>query len=224
MAPIPPDTNMNLNGELKDKHRPYWTKVNIALTAVFAILFLALFLGALSFCLYHRYQKKKQLNKRKSDSAGLLANEDKTSMFSSNRASSVTLYVDSDADARNKRSSTDTMHLVPLQVTPPVEEIRDPIGENNNSNSSNNNNSNNNLVLNTTSSGSGVSSISGQTNTTHLSPISRTAEHFDTDSIRPSGRPRSISTTSGRSRYYERMSIDTDMPSVPKIVHTSWQQ
>ncbi|CAN9106887.1 hypothetical protein CUC08_Gglean007560 [Alternaria sp. MG1] len=129
MAPIPVDNN--LVAETDQNPKPdsgYWTKANIALTAVFALIFLAICLASLVFWL-HRRNEKKKLDNRKSDTAGLLANEDKTSMFSRVRASSVTLYVDSETEARNKRSSTETMNLVPLQVTP-AEEVRDPIGDN----------------------------------------------------------------------------------------------
>ncbi|EFQ89950.1 hypothetical protein CFE70_001994 [Pyrenophora teres f. teres 0-1] len=208
MAPIPVDNNLNANTDLKAKpDSKYWTKANIALTIVISLVFLAVILFAIIFLL-HRLHEKKKLANRKSDTAGLLANEDKTNnMFSRHRASSVTLYVDSEADARNKRSSTETMHLVPLQVTP-VEEARDPIDDSTESSSS----------------GSGVSSLSRQSNLTVssmlLSPMSSTA-----DSDRPSGRPRSTSTTSTRSqraRYYETTPA-VDMPQIPKIVHTMSQ-
>jgi hypothetical protein len=134
-------------------------------------------------------------------------------MFSRIRASSVTLYVDSEAEARNKRSSTETMHLVPLQVTP-VEEVRDPIGDN------------------TESSGTGVSSVSRQSNATlstmmlspmpspALSPVSPSSEEGDLG-VRPSGRARSTSTASQRARYYESTPTNIAMPPIPKIVHTS---
>ncbi|EDU40300.1 hypothetical protein PtrSN002B_001294 [Pyrenophora tritici-repentis] len=203
MVPIPADNNLNANTDLNAKpDSKYWTKANIALTIVFSLVVLAVILFAILFLLYRRHEKKKLAN-RKSDTAGLLANEDKTNnMFSRHRASSVTLYVDSEADARNKRSSTDTMHLVPLQVTP-VEEVMDPIGSS------------------MESSGSGVSSLSRQSNLTVssmlLSPVSPTA-----DNDRPSGRPRSTSTTSTRSqraRYYETTPT-VEMPQIPKIVHT----
>ncbi|RMZ68996.1 hypothetical protein GMOD_00002900 [Pyrenophora seminiperda CCB06] len=203
MVPIPVDSNLNANGDLKPKpDSKYWTKANIALSVVFSVVILAVILFAVLFLLHQRHEKKKLAN-RKSDTAGLLANEDKTnSMFSRHRASSVTLYVDSEADARNKRSSTDTMQLVPLQVTP-VDEACDPIG------------------YSTESSGSGVSSLSRQSNlpvsSILLSPVSPSV-----DGDRPSGRPRSTSTTSTRSqraRYYDTTPT-VEMPQIPKIVHT----
>ena len=203
MAPIPVDNTLNPNTDATPKpDSKYWTKTNIAITIVFSLVVLAVFLLAVLFLLHRRHEKKK-LATRKSDTAGLLANEDKTNnMFSRHRANSVTLYVDSEADARNKRSSTDTMHLVPLQVTP-VDEASDPIGES------------------TESSGSGVSSVSRHSNLTVssllLSPLSPSA-----DGDRPTGRPRSTSTTSTRSqraRYYEATPT-AEMPQIPKIVHT----
>jgi hypothetical protein len=213
MAPIPVDNNLVADTDLKSKlDSGYWTKANIALTAVFVLVFLAICIASLLFWL-HRRNEKKKLDHRRSDKAGLLANEDKTSMFSRIRASSVTLYVDSEAEARNKRSSTETMNLVPLQVTP-VEEVRDPIANN------------------TESSGTGVSSVSRQSNATLstmvlspmlspvLTPISPSCQEGDLG-VRPSGRARSTSTASQRARYYESTPTNVTMPPIPKIVHTS---
>lgn len=212
MAPIPVDNNLVAETDRNPKpDSGYWTKANIALTAVFALIFLAICLASLVFWL-HRRNEKKKLDNRKSDTAGLLANEDKTSMFSRVRASSVTLYVDSETEARNKRSSTETMNLVPLQVTP-AEEVRDPIGDN------------------TESSGTGVSSVSRQSNATLstmvlspmlspvLSPTSSSGDGGDLG-VRPSGRARSTSTASQRARYYESTPTNIAMPPIPKIVHT----
>ncbi|KAG9186509.1 hypothetical protein G6011_09617 [Alternaria panax] len=211
MAPIPVDNN--LVAEIDPKSKPdskYWTKANIALTIVFALVFLAVCLASLVFWL-HRRNEKKKLDNRKSDTAGLLVNEDKTSMFSRIRASSVTLYVDSEAEAHSKRASTETMNLVPLQVTP-VEEIKNPIGDN------------------MESSGTGVSSVSRQTNATlstmvlspMLSPVlSPTSPSQGGDlGVRPTGRARSTSTVSQRARYYESTPTNVAMPPIPKIVHT----
>jgi hypothetical protein len=205
MAPVPVDNNLNANSDLTPKKdSTYWTKANIALTIVFGLVFLGIAAAALLFFL-HRRSEKKKLDKRKSDKAGLLANEDKTHMFSRHRASSVTLYVDSETDVRNKRSSTDTMHLIPLQITP-VEETRDTIGEH------------------TESAGTGVSSVSRQSNATlstmMLSPISPNGDEGDLG-IRPSGRARSTSTASQRARYYETTPTNVEMPPIPKIVRIS---
>lgn len=201
MAPLPTN-NADSNGDKAKPSTTYWTKSNIVYTTVFIIVAVAILTAVLAVVFYRRRENKK-LSKRKSDTAGLLANEDKTSMFSRDRASSVTLYVDTDADARNKRHSTDTMNLVPLHITP-VEESRDPI------------------AATVPSAGSGVSSVSrlslGAQSNVMLSPIMQGTD--DANSIRPSGRPRSVSTASQRSRYYDRTSISIDMPEIPKIVHT----
>lgn len=204
MAPTPVGDNLNAEPSSRPKPQKYWTKANIATTTVFSVLTLGVIIAVLSFILYRHHQKKKR-ETQKSDKAGLLANEDKTSMFSRHRASSVTLYVDSEADAHSKRASTDTMSLVPLHVTP-VEESRDPM----------NNNS--------TSTGSGVSAMSRSTNNTTLSsmllsPMSPGAEEGDLG-IRPSGRPRSTSTASQRARYYEATPMNIEMPPIPKIIRT----
>ncbi|USP74373.1 kinase-like protein [Curvularia clavata] len=201
MAPLPAN-NADSNGDKAKSGTTYWTKSNIITTTVFIIVVVAILTAALAFVFYRRKENKK-LAKRRSDTAGLLANEDKTSMFSRDRASSVTLYVDTDAGARSKRHSTDTMNLIPLHITP-VEESRNPITEM------------------APSAGSGVSSVSrlsmGAQSNVMLSPILQGTD--DANSIRPSGRPRSVSTASQRSRYYERTSISGDMPEIPKIVHT----
>lgn len=187
-------------------HENYWSKANIAVTIVFGLLALAICLLLLVFYLHRRREKRKEAN-RKSDRAGLLAHEDKTNMFSKERHSSVTLYVDTETDARSKRISQESMNLVPLQVTP-HEETRDPIAHNDTT---------------TTSNGTGVSSLSQvSTNTAStmmLSPISSGDEEGDL-SIRASARPRSTSTVSQRARYYDTTPTNVEMPPIPKIVHT----
>ena len=212
MAPVPADNSVPSNTDLEAKPRSgYWSKANIALTTIFATVFLALFLAALTFCIYRRNQRRK-LNKRKPDVDGLLANEDKTHMFSRNIESNVTLYVDSEAEARNKRASTASTHLVPLQVTP-VEETKNPIDYNTESSGTG------------PSTGTGVSSMSrhssGTLSTMVLSPVlSPTVDEGDLG-VRPgAGRPRSTSTASQRARYYERTPTNVDIPPIPRIVHT----
>lgn len=197
------DTDLTANPTAQPAPK-YWTKANIAVTTVFALLFLAIFLVLLAFVFHRRMQRKKHLNAT-SDKAALLQHEDKTNMFSRERHSSVTLCVDTEADNARKRSSTDTMSLTPLQITP-LEEAHDP--------------------LNTAaaSSGSGVSAPSHlSTNTAStllLSPISSGAEEGDLG-LRVQSRPRSTSTASQRARYYESASEDVEMRDIPRIVHTS---
>jgi len=207
MAPTPTDNNLVADPTSTAKpHEGYWTKSNVAVTIVFGLLSLAIALLLLAFCLRRRSEKKKVAN-RKSDRAGLLAHEDKTNMFSKERHSSVTLYVDTETDPRSKRVSQESMALVPLQVTP-LEEVHDPISH---------------TETTTASDGSGVSALtrkSTQTaSTMMLSPISPSGEEGDL-SIRPSARPRSTSTASQKARYYESTPRNTDMPPIPKIVRT----
>jgi hypothetical protein len=211
MAPTPTENNdindnNNLAADPAATAKPdegYWTKANIAFTAVFALLSLIVFIVLLVFYLRRRSHKMKRVHP-KSDKAGLLAHEDKTSMFSRERHSSVTLYVDSEANTLNKRASQDTISLIPLQVTP-LEEIHDPISRTNTT---------------TISNGSGVSAISRLSSSAMmLSPVSPSGEEGDMG-IRPSGRPRSTSTTSQKARYYDTTPTDIEMPPIPTIVHT----
>jgi hypothetical protein len=209
MAPTPVDEHL-LVPEASSTVKPdegYWTKSNIAVTIVFALLALAIALLLLAFYLRRRIERKKNANRR-SDHARLLDHEDKSSMFSRERHSSVTLYVDSENDAQSRRISQDTMPLVALQITP-LEEVHDPMSRNDTTTASN---------------GSGVSGVSRlSTNTTStlmLSPISPSLEEGDL-SIRSSGRPRSTSTASQRARYYESTPMNVDMPPIPKIIRTA---
>jgi hypothetical protein len=203
MAPTPStDTNLTANPTVQPAPK-YWTKANIAVTAVCAFLILAIFLVLLAFVYYRRAQRKKHINTT-SDKAALLQQEDKTNMFSRERHSSVTLYVDTEADNARKRASTDTMSLTPLQITP-LEEASDP------------------LSTAAASSGSGVSALSRlSTNTVStllLSPISPGTEEGDLG-LRVEGRPRSTSTASQRARYYESVGGDVEMRDIPRIVRT----
>ncbi|KAF2832899.1 hypothetical protein CC86DRAFT_1701 [Ophiobolus disseminans] len=187
-------------------HEGYWTKANIGVTIVFGLLALAICLLLLLFLLRRRSEKKKEA-RRKSDRAGLLAHEDKTNMFSKERHSSVTLYLDTESEAQSKQISRESMSLVPLQVTP-LEEAHDPIGRTDTTTASN---------------GSGVSALSrlsyNTASTMMLSPISPNAEEGDL-SVRPSGRPRSTSTASQKARYYDTTPMNVDMPPIPTIIRT----
>jgi cbb3-type cytochrome oxidase subunit 3 len=211
MAPTPTEGDSNNllvdPTSLPKPSEGYWTTVNIAVTAVFALLFLTIILVLLIFFFHRRSHKKKRAN-RKSDKDSLLAHEDKTSnMFSRGRHSSVTLYVDEETEARSKRKSSDTISLIPLQVTP-LEEIQDPIEP-----------------AAAASNGSGVSALSRlSTNTMStmmLSPISPSAEEGDLGMRQSGGRPRSTSTASQRARYYESTPMDVERPPVPVIIRTA---
>jgi hypothetical protein len=208
MAPTPSTpNNLTANPTTAAKSDvKYWTKANIAVTAVFAILFLAIFLVLLAFFLHRHAQRKKHLHAT-SDQTGLLQHEDKTNMFSRERPSSVTLYVDTEADNARKRASTETMSLKPLKITS-LEEVHDPL------------NTSNTMA----STGSGVSALSRlSTNTAStilLSPISPGVEERDMG-LRTEGRPRSTSTASQRARYYDSVIEDVELRNIPKIAHTS---
>ncbi|KAH7095638.1 hypothetical protein FB567DRAFT_35178 [Paraphoma chrysanthemicola] len=220
MAPTPTedvennDSNNNLVADPSPTPKPdpgYWTKSNIGLTVMFAILALAISLVLLIFYLRRRSEKKKRILNPKSDKAGLLAHEDKESMFSRHRHSSVTLYVDSDTDAQTRRVSQESISLVPLNVTP-LDEVHDPFAHNARANTTT-----------TASHGSGVSAISrlssNTASTMMLSPISPTGDEGDL-SIRPSGRARSTSSASQKARYYESTPVDVERPPIPRIVRT----
>jgi hypothetical protein len=205
MAPIPAEDNNNLIADPTATPKPdegYWTKSNIAVTAVFALLALTFFILLLVFYIRRRSQKKK-LASLKSDKAGLLANEDKTNMFSSSRHSSVTVYVDEEG---NRQTTQDGVSLVPLQITP-ADEVQNPMD----------------TPTATTSNGSGVSALSrlstNTANTMMLSPISPSGEDGDL-SVRQYGRPRSTSTTSQKARYYETTPTDPKSVQIPIIVRT----
>jgi hypothetical protein len=205
MAPTPVEENNNLIADPTTTSKPnegYWTKSNIAVTIVFALLALVFLVLLLAFY-FRRRSHKKQLANLKSDKAGLLANEDKTSMFSSTRHSSVTVYVDEEG---NKQTTQDGVSLVPLRSTP-VEEVQNPVD----------------TQTATTSNGSGVSAMSRlSTNTAStmmLSPISPNGEEGDL-SVRQYGRPRSTSTTSQKARFYETTPTNPASVQIPIIVRT----
>lgn len=215
MAPIPEQNNEGNNNSLlvdvdpPKPDVPYWTKANIALTSVFALLALSIVTVLLAFYFRRRSEKKKlqQMHHPKSDKAGLLQHVDKSSMFSRHRHSSVTLYVDSEADSQQNKTSRESMALTPVHETP-SQEARDLLTR---------------LDTTTRSNGSGISTVSRlSTNTAStmiLSPVSPCGDDGDL-SIRPSGRPRSVSTISQRGRYYETTPTNIDMPPVPEIVRT----
>jgi hypothetical protein len=205
MAPTPVEENNNLIADPTTTPKPnegYWTKSNIAVTIVFALLALVFLVLLLAFY-FRRRSHKKQLANLKSDKAGLLANEDKTSMFSSTRHSSVTVYVDEEG---NKQTTQDGVPLVPLRSTP-VEEVQNPVD----------------TPTATTSNGSGVSAMrrlsTNTASTMMLSPISPNGEEGDL-SVRQYGRPRSTSTTSQKARFYETTPTNPASVQIPIIVRT----
>lgn len=197
--------------------------VGISVFAFFGLCFLVTFVAFY----FHRRAERNKLPPEKrptsyrpfrtasSDKSGLLANaapspeEDKSSMFSRDRGSSLSLYVDTDLhNDRRKRASMDTVSLIPLHVTP-AEEVHDPLSRTE------------------SSVGSGVSSISRYSvDTGRVGSLSgslggtlsvRSPEEEDLG-VRKT-RPRSTSSTSVR--YYGVTPTDPMMaPQIPKIVHT----
>jgi hypothetical protein len=210
MAPTPTNDMNNDNNLMADTTATpnpnvvYWTKANIAVTAVFALLALAIFIILLAFYLRRRSHKKKHAN-RKSDKAALLQHDDKSTMFSRERHSSVTLYIDEDTQAQGNRASQDNTSLIPLHITP-GENVHDALD-----------------TTASTSNGSGVSAMSRLTTNTMstmmLSPI-LPSENGDLSVRSSGGRSRSTSTSSQRARYYENTPVDVERPPVPIIVRT----
>ena len=193
MAPIPVDTT--LSAEPSSTPKPdenYWKPANIAFTAVASALTLGVVLAVIAFLVYRHRQHKKVAQTVPAKESLLEGEERKSNMFSRDRVSSVTVYVDhTDTDTAYKRVSQEPAPLVPLYVNTPTPTPTSAI-----------------------SAGSGVSAMSRDSNSTlgtmMLSPIS--------EGSRPGGRPRSTSTSSVR--YYAVTPVDTTI-SVPKIVRTA---
>lgn len=189
MAPTPVDNVLSANPTSTSKlEKSYWNVPNIALTAVASALVVGVILAAIGFFIY-RHRQKKQLTQTIPAKEGLLAGDErKSSMFSRERVSNVTVYIDhAETDTAYKRVSQETALLVPLHI---------------------------NTQAPAASAGSGVSAMSRNSNSTlgtmMLSPVS--------EGSRPSGRPRSTSTSSVR--YYAVTPTDNTIP-VPKIVRTT---
>lgn len=216
MAPTPTENNDSLldpTATATSSAAPnssYWnlgTKANIAVTIVFALLTAAI-IGVILVFWFHKRSQRRKCEQHKADKVGLLADENRSSMFSKDRHSSVTLYVDPDTEAQQQRSSQEVTSLIPLQVTP-LEEVHDPMRrEEEHPNTT------------TTSTGSGISGISSySTNTTSTMMLSPLMPNAD-EQVRPTGRARSTSTASQRARYYESTPSNIELPPIPKIVHT----
>lgn len=171
----------------------YWKPANIAFTAVASALAVGVVLALIAFLVYRRRQKKKITQTIPAKESLLEGDERKSSMFSRERASSVTMYVDNaQQDTAYKAVPQEPMPLTPLHIntyTPAPAPAP------------------------ATSAGSGISALSRNSNgtlgTMMLSPAS--------EGSRPS-RPRSTSTSSVR--YYAVTPTDTTIP-VPKIIRTS---
>jgi hypothetical protein len=170
MAPTPVGNTLSASPTSTSKSDDYyWKPSNIAFTAVASALALGVVLAAIAFFIY-RHRQHKKIAQSIPAKEGLLAGEErKSSMFSRERASSVTVYVDhATTDTAYKRVSQEPAPLVPLHV---------------------------NTQIPAASAGSGVSALSRNSNgtlgTLMLSPVSENGS-------RPAGRPRSTSTSSVR--------------------------
>lgn len=208
MAPLP-DQNAQNDSPMEmsnPEKKGYWTKGTIAMTVVFGLLSLAVILALVAFLVFRRREKAKRASQ--ADKRALLAHDDdKSSMFSRNRESSVTLYADHHSEAQqNNRASMETVSLMPMQPTPPPKVFRDEAADHN-------------------SAGSGVSALStssintnAPTSNTLLSPISPSGNEGDLGN-RPT-RPRSTSSSSQKARYYDSTPTRTDLPPIPMIIRT----
>lgn len=170
MAPTP--VNNNLSAEPSATEKPeqnYWKPANIAFTAVVSALALGIVLAVIAFFIYRHRQHKKNAQITPVEEGLLEGDERKSSMFSRERVSSVTVYVDNaNTDTAYERVNQEPTPLAPLHINT---QTPTPAG----------------------SAGSGVSSLSRNSNSTlgtmMLSPVS--------EGSRPS-RPRSTSTSSVR--------------------------
>ncbi|KAF1930796.1 uncharacterized protein M421DRAFT_418276 [Didymella exigua CBS 183.55] len=189
MAPTPVN---NLSAEPLATSEPdesYWKPANIAFTAVASALALGIILAVIAFLVY-RHRQHKKINRSIPAKESLLeGDERKLSMFSRERASSVTVYVDN-ANTENayKRVSQKPTPLAPLRVS-----THTPVP--------------------TASAGSGISELSRHSNSTlgtmMLSPGS--------EGSRPS-RPQSTSTSSVRYYAVIPTDITTPVPKTIRTV------
>ncbi|KAJ4990000.1 hypothetical protein SVAN01_04463 [Stagonosporopsis vannaccii] len=170
MAPLPADGNLSVQPSSTSKlDGNYWKPANIAITAVASALFLVVALAAIAFIVFKYRQRKKIAKTIPAKESLLEGDERKSSMFSRERASSVTVYVDqADRDTAYKGVTSEPASLPPLHI-------------------------NTQAPAATTSTGSGVSAMSRNSSSTlgtlMLSPASENSR---------ASRPRSTSTSSVR--------------------------
>lgn len=215
MAPTPVDNQPKAPEQTSEPEKGGLSTASIVGIAIFAFFVVAVGVTFIAFYFHKRSERNKLPPEKRpasyhpfrteSAKSSLLANaapspeDDKSSMFSRDRNSSLSLYVDT--DNHDKRHSTDTVSLIPLHVTP-AEEDRDPFDR-------------------TNSVGSGVSRYSTTTSGGSLGirqiPVPEETEERDLG-VRPQTRARSTSTAS--TRYYEANSPLESAPPIPKIVTT----
>jgi hypothetical protein len=215
MAPTPVDTQPKAPEQTGEANKGGLSTASIVGIAFFAFFAVALGITFIAYYFHKRSERNKLPPEKRpasyhpfrtnSAKSSLLANaapspeDDKSSMFSRDRNSSLSLYVDT--DSHDRRHSTDTVSLIPLHVTP-AEEDHDPFNR-------------------MDSVGSGVSRYSTTSSGGSLGvrqiPVPEEVAERDLG-VRPQTRARS--TSSASARYYESNSPLESHPQIPKIVTT----
>lgn len=190
MAPTPVENNLSAEPSVTSKpDQNYWKPANIAFTAVASALALGVILVVIAFLVYRHRQHKKITQTTPAKESLLEGDERKSSMFSRERVSSVTVYVDNaNTDTAYQRVSQEPMPLASLHVNA---QTPTPAA----------------------SAGSGISSMSRNSNSTlgtmMLSPVS--------EGSRPT-RPRSTSTSSVRYYAVTPTDTTTPVPQIVRTV------
>lgn len=194
MAPTPADSNLSAEPSSTSTSTPksdgnYWKPENIAITAVASALFLGVALAALAFIIYKYRQRKKIAHTVPAKESLLEGDERKSSMFSRERASSVTVYVDN----ANRDTAYNGVNLEPAPLLPLHINTLAPAP--------------------TASAGSGVSAASRNSNSTlgsfMLSPASETGR---------ASRPRSTSTSSVRYYAVTPIDTTIPVPKIVRTI------
>ena len=126
MAPTPVDNKLPAEpSTTSGPDKGYWSTGNIAMTAVAAAFALGVFLAIVAFLVHRRRQNKKIAQSIPAKESLLAGEERKSSMFSRERASSVTVYVDNaPTETTYNPVRPDPAPLVPLhintQIPPPA--------------------------------------------------------------------------------------------------------
>ncbi|KAF2995880.1 hypothetical protein E8E13_004342 [Curvularia kusanoi] len=118
MAPTPVDNNLSAESSTASKpDENYWKPANIAFTAIAAALAVAVILAIVAFLVHRRRQYKKIAQSTPAKESLLAGEERKSSMFSRERASSVTVYIDNaNAETAYTPVEQDPAPLVPLHI------------------------------------------------------------------------------------------------------------
>ncbi|KAJ8115130.1 hypothetical protein OPT61_g3157 [Boeremia exigua] len=170
MAPTPATNNLSAEPSSTSKaDENYWKPANIAFTAVASALALGVIIAVIAFLVYRHRQNKKAAQSIPAKESLLEGDERKSSMFSRERGSSVSVYVDNanhDTAYKGVNHEPAPLPLVHVNTQTPA-----PVA----------------------STGSGVSAVSRNSNSTlgtmMFSPVSDGSQ---------ASRPRSTSTSSVR--------------------------